>query len=69
MFLSARKGDKVYGQITTGVVQSTSRGPKGGRYASVLWDNGKLNPKVNLKGNVWPSEKARTRDMSHLRLS
>ena len=63
MFLSAKKGDKVFGQYQTGVVQSVKRGPRGGRFASVLWDRGVLNPLVNLRGNVWPSERARHREL------
>jgi hypothetical protein len=65
MFIHARKGDTLIGQLdtSTGKVLRTYTGSRGGKYAEVQWDDdGRINPKVNLSGSVWRSKEARYRE-------
>jgi hypothetical protein len=56
MFENAKAGDRIFGQVCAGHVVSSHQGPKGGLYAAVQWDNGRYNPKVNLRGSVWSTK-------------
>ena len=59
MFLNAKKGDPIIGQVSQGTIIGVPfKGPKGGLYAAVDW-GGRINPKVNLRGPVWASLQAR----------
>lgn len=66
MFLSAKVGDRIVGQYIAGIIQAVYCGPRGGRYATVLWYSSlRISLKVNLKGNVWSNEKARRKQLHH----